>query len=256
MILTVDIGNSNICISLHEEDSAEPLFFDRLKTNKNRSEKQYLNDMLKILKARRVPVSSIDKTALSSVVASLTIVFAHVLSELTGKEPFIISYASRLPFESHVDVPSEVGNDLLSDITGALRKYEPPFIIFSLGTATVTIVVSEEPALKAVMIYPGVNTSLRTLSAKADALPDIDIDHPGQLMSRNTKDAMVSGIVYGTASMLDGMVDRITKETGKTYTVIATGGLAHVICPYCLHEVHIEETLLMEGLFEALKLNT
>ena len=256
MILTVDIGNTNICISLHQEESSEPLFFERLKTEKERAEDLYYDDVKKILRSHKIALSSLTKTALSSVVASLTPVFSSVLYKLTGRKPFVMSYLSVLPFENLAEVPSEVGNDLLSDITGALKKYEPPLIIFSLGTATVTIVVTEEPALSYVLIYPGVNTSLKTLSAKADALPEIDIDHPGSLLARNTKDAMVSGIVYGTAAMLDGIIERIEKATGKDFNLIATGGLAHVICPYCVNDIHIEETLLMEGLWEALKLNS
>ncbi|MBQ1378061.1 MAG: type III pantothenate kinase [Lachnospiraceae bacterium] len=255
MILTIDIGNSTIAVSLHQKEDGKTLLYEQMKTDKKKPEDSYYQELVNILRSRKIPLSSVKKAGLSSVVASLTVVFERVLTRLTGEKPFILTSEARLPFAIRVDDPSTVGTDLLADVTGALLKYPAPLVVFSLGTATVTLQVSEEPALENVFIYPGVNTSLRTLSAKADALPDIDIDHPGPFSGKNTNDSMVSGIVYGTAAMLDGMIDRIEKETGKTCTCVASGGLAHVICPYTEHLIHVEETLLVDGLFEALRLN-
>lgn len=250
MILTVDIGNTNIAIALHEANSKSALFYENIPTDKERSEEVYEKDLLNLLKTQGYDIDSVTETGLSSVVAKLTTVFINILKRITGKEPFVMSSEADLPFIIDTEDPSEVGTDLLCDVVGALDKYPAPLVIFSLGTATVTMVVSGRPALEGVLIYPGVNTSLRTLSEKADALPDIDIDHPGKLIGRNTKDSMVSGVVYGTASMLDGLIGRIEKEMNEEVTAVATGGLAHVICPYCERKVHVEDTLLMEGLWK------
>ena len=98
------------------------------------------------------------------------------------------------------------------------------------------------------VIFPGVMVSLDSLTSRAAQLPGISLDQPRQVIGRNTVDCMRSGMMYGTAAMLDGIIDRIAEELGHTSTIVATGGLAQFITPLCRHEIILEKELLLKGL--------
>ena len=130
----------------------------------------------------------------------------------------------------------------------ALHKHKPPLILIDMGTATTVSVLDEKGGFLGGAIMAGVNLSLNALNSGTSQLPKIDLHNPGKVIGRNTDECMKSGAVYGTACMIDGMIDRVEKELGRKTTVIGTGGLAPVIMRHCTHEILLEDDLLLLGL--------
>ena len=119
-----------------------------------------------------------------------------------------------------------------------------------MGTASTLTVVNREGVFMGGVILPGVGISMNALAKETSLLPSIDVAPAKKLISLNTVDAMRSGIIYGTAGSLDGLIDRFLKELGQEATLLATGGLSHLICPYCRHSIIVDENLLLTGLWE------
>ena len=129
-----------------------------------------------------------------------------------------------------------------------VRDYTCPLILIDMGTATTITFVDKDKNYCGGMILPGLRVSLDSLTTRTSQLPRISLDPPKRLIGKNTLDCMKSGILYGSASMLDGMIDRIEEEIGTKATVIATGGLASAIVPLCKHEIILDDDLLLRGL--------
>ena len=130
----------------------------------------------------------------------------------------------------------------------ALAEYEPPLTLLDLGTATTIEVVDRGNTYVGGCIIPGVRVSLEALTSRTAQLPGIRLDRPKKVIGKNTVDCMRSGIMYGTAAMLDGMLDRVEEELGYSTTVVATGGMAQFIAPLCRREMTLEKDLLLKGL--------
>ena len=139
---------------------------------------------------------------------------------------------------------------------GAIGEYEPPMIIFDMGTATTVCVVDGKKNYIGGMILPGVRTSLDALTARAAQLSGIDLEAPKRVIGKNTIECMKSGIVYSNAALIDGVILRMEEELGEKATVIATGGLARFITPLCRHEIIFDDALLLKGLLILYRKNT
>lgn len=248
MILTVDIGNSNICLALQEDAKSKPLFFDRIHTDSEVSLDSYRKTFRDLLSYHGLNASVIKKSAVSGVVPEVTEIFVKMLQEETEGPVFRVTAEAKLPFKIAVDNPKEVGADILSDIAGALTMSKGPLITIDMGTATVISVVDKTPAFVGTIIRPGVRTSLKALTKGTSSLPDISLKAPEHVIENETVRSMKSGILFGTASLLDEIIDRITEETGEKYSVFATGGLAPFILPYCKKKIFYEPELLMKGI--------
>ena len=148
----------------------------------------------------------------------------------------------------HVDVPSQVGSDRIVIAVAALAEYKAPLLLMDLGTATTIEAVEPDNVYMGGVIIPGVRVSLDALTSRAAQLPGISLDQPKQVIGKNTVDCMRSGMMYGTAAMIDGLVERMEEELGHRCTLIATGGLAQFITPLCRREIILEKDLLLKGL--------
>ena len=273
MILTIDCGNSNICFAVHENDVITPLFFERIHTDRSFTKEVLVQDLQMILRLHGLSAERITKGILSSVVPQLTEVLREAASEVIGREILVVDYRLHLAFENLMEKPETTGQDILSDVSGALASAEAPVITIDMGTATVFSIVTppgfEEtrkggkkksrkaprPELSGIMILPGVRTSLDSMTKDTSALPGISFKAPDRATGKNTTDSMKSGIIFGTAEMIDHMLDRIECETGLKYKVFATGGLSPFIVPYVRHEITLDTELLMKGLFSILQQN-
>ena len=147
-----------------------------------------------------------------------------------------------------LDNPAQVGSDRIVIAVAALAEYEPPLTLLDLGTATTIEVVGKGNTYLGGCIIPGVRVSLEALTSRTAQLPGISLDRPKKVIGKNTVDCMRSGIMYGTAAMLDGMLDRVEEELGFSTTVVATGGMAQFIVPLCRREIRLERDLLLKGL--------
>ncbi len=147
-----------------------------------------------------------------------------------------------------MDNPKTVGADMIVDAVAAVKEYPCPIIIIDMGTATTMSVVDPSGNYIGGVILPGVKVSLNSLSSKTAQLPYISLDIPGNVIGKNTIDCMRAGIMYGSAAMIDGIIDRMEKELGMKASIVATGGLAPAVISLCCHQIAYEDDLLLKGL--------
>jgi len=246
MLLAIDIGNTNLVIGCIENDKI--LFKARIATDRLRTSDQYGVEIKNMIEAFGVKVSDIDDCIISSVVPPVFNSVKTGVIKVIGKQPMVVGPGLKTGLNIHVDVPSQVGSDRIVIAVAALAEYKAPMILMDLGTATTIEVVEAENRYLGGVIFPGVKVSLEALTSRAAQLPAISLDKPRQVIGKNTVDCMRSGMMYGTAAMIDGLVDRIEEELGHKATLIATGGLAQFITPLCRREIILEKELLLKGL--------
>lgn len=247
MILAIDVGNTNIVMGCLDHD--EIRFEARLATDHAQTAEQYAIELKNILELYDFDKSQIDGSIISSVVSPLTSVLKRAVELVTRKTPLIVGPGLKTGLNIKIDNPGQLGSDLVVGAVAALAEYPVPLVIFDLGTATTASVIDSTRTFLGGIIYPGINVSLTALTSTTSQLPKISIEKPARVVGRNTIDSMTSGIVYGNASMMDGMADRIEEELGQEVTVISTGGLAGLISPFCRRQVIHDPDLMLKGLY-------
>ena len=246
MLLAIDIGNTNIVIGCIEDGQIR--FKARIATDRTRTSDQYGVEILNMLEAFGVKRDQIDDCIISSVVPPVFNSVRTGVWKVTGKQPMVVGPGLKTGLNIHVDVPSQVGSDRIVIAVAALAKYKAPLILMDMGTATTIEVVEPENVYMGGVIFPGVMVSLDALTSRAAQLPGISLDKPKNVIGKNTVDCMRSGMMYGTAGMIDGIVERIEEELGHQCTLVATGGMAQFITPLCKREIILEKDLLLDGL--------
>lgn len=246
MLLAIDIGNTNLVIGCIKDDKI--LFKARIATDRLRTSDQYGVEIKNMMEAYGVQLADIDDCIISSVVPPVFNSVRTGVIKILGKQPMVVGPGLKTGLNIHMDVPSQVGSDRIVIAVAALAEYSAPLILMDLGTATTIEVVEPDNVYLGGIIFPGVRVSLDALTSRTSQLPGISLDKPKQVIGKNTVDCMRSGMMYGTAAMLDGLVDRIEEELGHTSTIIATGGLAQFITPLCKHDIILEKNLLLKGL--------
>ena len=147
-----------------------------------------------------------------------------------------------------IDNPAQLGADLVAGAVGAIDEYTMPCVIIDMGTASTISVLDRSGAFLGGAIAAGVRLTLKALAENTAQLPSISIEAPSAVIGSNTVECMQSGLVYGTAAMLDGLLDKIEQELGETPTVVATGGMSKEIIPHCRRNIIYNENLLLDGL--------
>lgn len=247
MVLTIDVGNSNIVVGVYENDKLR--FISRLASDQNRTADETAVHLKAILSIHEIRIAGIDGAIISSVVPLITEPLASAIQLLTGKRPLIVGPGMKTGINIGIDNPAQLGSDLLVDSVAASALYPKPIIVADMGTATTLSVITDKNTIIGGAILPGVRTSLNALTAKTAQLQQVSIEAPKKAIGSNTIDCMKSGVVFGNASMLDGMIDRINEELGKECFVVATGGLSEVISQHTRHKVVYNPNLLLEGLY-------
>ncbi len=255
MILTIDIGNTNVCFSCFPEDRPEPLFLERVATDAGKTPEEYAKYVRYVLRMHALTPADVSLTVLSSVVPKAEPILKEAAKSVIPAPLLTIDSTLDLGFEIRIYDPAELGHDIICDTAGALYEYGAPAITFDLGTATVASLLLEDPAMVGVLITPGVKTSLRSLSKRTSILPSIALTAPKNVIGTNTRDSMLSGIVYGTAGAIDRIIDEMEREAGKPCRHLITGGLSPVIAPWCSHEMTRDSALLMKGMWHLAKRN-
>lgn len=253
MILTIDIGNSNIVLGGVREDTI--VFEARLRTETNKTSDQYCVDLKILLDVYGVRTEDVEGCIISSVVPQVLNSFQTAIKKLTGKTSLVVGPGIKTGLDIRLENPGQTGADLVVADVAALREHKPPLIIIDMGTATTMSVLDETGAHIGGCIIPGVQISLAALTEKTALLPGLQLDQPKRAIGRNTIDAMRSGIMMGTACMLDGMVERMEQELGCKTTVIATGGIAKFVVPLCKTPMIYDKDLLIKGLVALYKDN-
>lgn len=245
MILTVDIGNTNITVGAYEGEKLS--FISRLATDKLRTSDQYAIELHNILHLNGLS-SSLEGAIVSSVVPLVGAAMCSAIKKLGNVTPMVLGPGIRTGLNIRIDNPAQLGADLAAGAVAAIAKYPTPCIIFDLGTATTISVIDKDGAFLGGAIAAGPATTLDALATHTAQLPYIDFTAPQKIIGSNTVDCMKSGIVVGAAAMLDGMAKRMEAELGCQATLVATGGLASSVAKYCEREVIIDDNLLLEGL--------
>lgn len=251
MHILIDIGNSTIVVAIanHEGDIAASW---RFKTRKEETVSFFRYELKQGLRKYGVELSEVKSVTISSVVPEVDDDVAQAINDLTGIEPHFFSIDDAQALISiDIESPSQLGKDRLADALGAVTCYGAPAIVIDFGTATTFGVVDGNNTFLGGLIIPGVKTSLNALSQRASQLPSINIEKPRHLIGRNTLECMQSGILYGTAAMIDGLIDKLKATLPDAVHVIATGGMAKNIVPYCRHQIVVDNHLLLKGLFQA-----
>ena len=246
MLLAIDIGNTNLVMGCFRDDKI--LFKARIATDPIRTSDQYGVEIKNMLEAYGVKRSDIDDCIISSVVPPVFNSVRTGVIKIIGKQPMVVGPGLKTGLNIHVDVPSQVGSDRIVIAVAALAEYKAPLLLMDLGTATTIEAVEPDNVYMGGVIIPGVRVSLDALTSRAAQLPGISLDRPKQVIGKNTVDCMRSGMMYGTAAMIDGLVERMEEELGHRCTLIATGGLAQFIAPLCKREIILDKDLLLKGL--------
>lgn len=249
MLLAIDIGNSNISVGLFGQER-NLYFLASIDTDSRKTADQISIDLMNIFSLYGFDLKDVSGAIFSSVVPPINFMMEKALTRLLGKPPMIVGPGVKTGLNIRMEIHNQLGADLVADAVAALEKYPAPIIVIDMGTATTIAYISAKHTYEGGLMFPGVRLSLDALSDHAAQLSDISLQYPKNLIGKNTEDCMRNGIVYGTAGMLDGIIDRIRDTIpGEMPTIVATGNNAPVIVRYCRNRVVYDKYLLMEGLW-------
>ena len=253
MLLTIDIGNTNLTLGVYDESVL--LFTARLSTDTRLTSDQYAVAIKDILALHNTDYSDIEDCIIASVVPTVATSVANAISLLCHIVPLELGPGLKTGLNIKIDNPAQLGADLVAGAVGAISEYTLPCIVIDMGTATTVSVINGEGQFIGGSIAAGVMLTLKALTENTSQLPSIKLSAPPSVIGRNTVDCMRSGLILGTASMIDGLIERISAELDEIPTVIATGGLSKEIITHCKSEIIYNENLLLEGLREIYEKN-
>ena len=253
MILTIEIGNSTITLGGVEGEDIR--FECRINTDRVKTSDTYCIDLKTLFEIYGIELSAIEGVIIASVVPQVLNSVRTAIRKLLGKEPIVVGPGIKTGLDIRLENPSQMGAGLVAADVAALAEHKPPLIIIDMGTATTMTVLDPKGAHLGGCLCPGLKISLDALTAKTSLLPGIQLDSPDRALGRNTADAMRSGVMFGNAAMLDGMIDRFQAETGWDFTILATGGLAKHVVPLCRHEIVYDRHLIIKGLVKLYREN-
>ena len=246
MLLAVDIGNTNITLGAYNSNILE--FTARLATDTRKTDDQYEVEIKQLLSLYGIEPGDIEDCIISSVVPSVGTSISRAVSKLCQIVPLTLGPGVKTGLNIKIDNPAQLGADLVAGAVGAIDAYKMPCVIIDMGTASTVSVLDRNGAFLGGVIAAGVRLTLKALTENTAQLPAIPIEAPKSVIGTNTTESMQSGLVYGTASMIDGLLEKITAELGETPTVLATGGLSKEVISHCKTNIIYNENLLLEGL--------
>lgn len=246
MIILIDVGNTEVKIGISNGIDISQKF--RVSTDRNLSADAYYLLIHPFIKSE-----VIEKVAIASVVPPVTKALKDVFIKYYNIQPLVVGPGIKTGINVKTDYPKEVGADLICAVAG-VRHEAMPVLIVDLGTATKYIYM-DKATIKGVIITPGVMISMRAMVSNTALLPEFDLEVPSKVLGTNTIACMQSGVTYGVAAQVDGLVERIRSEVGTPFKVVMTGGLSEMIEPLCHTIVSRDEHLVLKGLLDILLKN-
>lgn len=246
MLLVVDIGNTNVVLGLY--DGTRLLHTFRISSSRTRTADEYGVMLYQLAQQRKIDVTAVEGTIVASVVPPLTETMSNALRTTFAREPLVVGPGLKTGMSILYENPREVGADRIVNAVAAYERVKGPLIVVDFGTATTFDCVSAAGEYLGGVIVPGILVSLDGLLARAAKLTRIEVAEPPRVLGRNTTHALQSGIIFGYASMVDGLIERLSAELGVKMAVFGTGGLAPLVAK---HTKSIEEVcpeLTLEGL--------
>ncbi|MFZ0133108.1 MAG: type III pantothenate kinase [Desulfobacterales bacterium] len=247
MLLVIDIGNTNTVLGVY--DGPRLVKDWRLRTERNTTEDE-INIIISSLFAQsRIQPQDIDRTIISSVVPPMVTILDSFCRKYLGYSPLWVNAASYTGMPIHYRNPADVGADRIVNGVAAFDKYRRSLIVIDFGTATTFDSISEKGEYLGGAISPGIMIAAEALFMKASKLPRVEIyQRPATVIGKDTAASIQSGIIYGYAGLVDGMVRRMKSEMGSDPKVIATGGLAELMCDVSETIEAVEPLLTLDGL--------
>jgi len=245
MLLTVDVGNTLIAFGVFEQSRLVASF--KTATDIKKSLDEYVSTIETFIQFRKIDKSAFRGAIISSVVPFLTEVMREALRLSFKLESIILTPGLKTGLPILIDHPNELGSDLVADAVGAIAKYGSPLIIVDLGTAIKLLAIDHKGAFVGATFYPGLYVAVDALIGRAAQLSRVSLSRPKKVIGKNTKDSTNAGAIYGTASMIDGLVKKFEEELGYPTKHILTGGDA-IYVKDLLADFIYDEILLLDGL--------
>lgn len=246
MVLAIDIGNTQIVLGCLENEKV--IFIERIATNHSATRLEYASTIKTAFEMYSVDYTNLEGAIISSVVPTVTNNVKQAIEKFAGIEAIVVEPGIKTGISIKIDNPAQLGSDLLVSAVAGVAKYKTPLIIIDMGTATTVSVINKEKEYIGGAILPGVVISHDALVNRTSKLQSIALGKPKKVIGSNTTDCIQSGLMYGNAGALDGIIEHINEEMGEECTVIATGGLAHIVVPLCKSKITLDDELLLKGL--------
>ncbi len=246
MLVAIDVGNTQTVMGLFDGDELVDIW--RLSTVRDRTADEYRLFLAGLLREDGYELGDMDGAALSSVVPEVKVALQSVTAEAIDGPVVVIGPGVKTGMPINIDNPREVGADRVVNSIAAASRYGTPVISVDFGTSTNMDVVDDSGAYIGGAIAPGLEVSEHALIGRAAALRSVEFTQPRHAIGRSTVEAMQSGLLYGHAGLVDGIVERLAAEVGGDPTVVATGGLASTIVPLCRTVSIVDDRLTLDGL--------
>jgi type III pantothenate kinase len=246
MLLAVDVGNTQTHIGMFSGD--ELLEHWRFATRRDATGDEVATLLVSLLALRDRRLEDVDGAIVSSVVPQLAHEYEQVSERYFAGTLMVVGPGVRTGIPIRTENPHEVGADRLVNAVAAYDRVGGACVVVDFGTTINYDVVSDDGELLGAIFTPGVEISIAALAQRAARLPNVDIEPPRELIGRSTVTAIQSGVVYGFAGQVDGIVGRLREELGDGITAIATGGLASAIAPFCDQIDETDDLLTLTGL--------
>lgn len=261
LLLTIDIGNTNIVTALFHND--ELIHEWRIYSDTKRTSDEYTSILLSLFRDAGVSQRAIDSAILSSVVPLLIGPFVNLVFTMIGKKPLIVGPAifDKLPISIPQTAVHEIGSDIICNVVEAWSRFKSPFIVLDFGTALTFTAVSGDGAVQGIAIVPGLGTAINSLFNNTAQLPSVPLEAPPNSLGTNTIHSIQSGIVLGYKGLVESLVARMANDLCEKTSckvgdikIIATGGLNSVLKPITDIFQNVDKQLTLKGLCRIAKL--
>lgn len=246
MLLVIDVGNSNIVLGIYDGELLVRHW--RISTDKARTSDEYGVMLNSLFAMASLSFSQVKAIIISSVVPPLTGVLESLCRDFFALSPYVVGPGIKTGMQIQYDNPREVGADRIVNAVAGYEKHRCALVVVDFGTATTFDYVNAKGEYCGGSIAPGLSISLEALFQRASKLPRVDICRPPHAIAKNTVHSMQAGIFYGYVGLVDGIVERIKKESQEQLQVVATGGLAALIAPESKTIDEVDEFLTLDGL--------
>lgn len=246
MLLVIDVGNTNTSLGVYRGNDL--LAHWRLTTNPSRTVDEYGVHARNLFELAHIDFKDIEAIAVASVVPPLNYTVRRMAEVYFHLTPLFIDHTTDTGLKILYEPASDVGADRIVDAVAAIARYGPPCIVVDFGTATTFNAINSAGEYVGGVITPGIMISSEALFSRTAKLPRVDIKRPRRVIGSSTIEAMQSGLYYGYAGLVDGVLKRMITEMGAKPNVIATGGLAPLIATGSQFIDKVDDTLTLEGL--------
>ena len=253
MLIAIDVGNTQTVMGLYEGQELVDSW--RLSTVRERTADEYRLFFSGLLRQDGYRLEDVDGVALSSVVPTVKAAMIQVAEEMISGPLVVIGPGVRTGMPINIDNPREVGADRVVNSVAAAHRYGTPVVSVDFGTSTNMDAVDSSGSYVGGAIAPGLEVSLNALISATAALRRVELTPPRAAIGKNTVEAIQSGLLYGHAGLVDGLVERLVAELGGTVPVVATGGLASTIVPHCRSVEIVDSNLTLDGLRMIFEMN-